>query len=113
MERQLKFNQLLPSTDVLLNRADVLHPTTAILHKIAAYCKQNNLLFLPKRFLIAEKLCMQKRYITAEDLFLELKKDNCPISISCVYLNLKTLAKANLLIVQTDKNGLTHYRIIP
>jgi len=113
MERQLKLNNPLSNVNAQIAALDLQNPANAFLNKIAGYCKQNNLLFSSKRLLIAEKLCNQNRFLTAEALFLALKNDRCPISISCVYMNLKTLVKANLVCSKTDKNGLTHYRAIP
>lgn len=82
-----------------------------LLMAINNYCRSNNMSFSEKRNVIALKLLEIGDYINPEMLWLMLKKERNPISIGCVYANLKLMRIADLAVASTEGGRITLYKI--
>jgi len=78
---------------------------------IKNYCRSNNMAFSEKRQVIALKLLEIGEFISPEVLWLMLKKESNPISIGCVYANLKVMKGADLAVTTTEGGRITLYKI--
>lgn len=82
-----------------------------ILKTINDYCRLKRLLFSEKRLWIAFKLLEVSDFIHPESLWLMLKEDNSPISIGCVYTNLKLMEAAGIAEAKNTGSRLILYKI--
>jgi Fe2+ or Zn2+ uptake regulation protein len=82
-----------------------------ILKTINDYCRLKRLFFSEKRLWIALKLLEIRDFIHPESLWLMLKEDKTPISIGCVYSNLKLMEAAGVAEAQSAGSRLILYKI--
>ncbi|RLJ75064.1 transcriptional repressor [Pedobacter alluvionis] len=82
-----------------------------LLKTINDYCKLKRLAFSEKRLRIAFKLMEVSDFIHPESLWLMLKEDKTPISIGCVYTNLKLMEAAGIAEAQSAGSRLILYKI--
>ncbi|WP_316843940.1 transcriptional repressor [Pedobacter psychrodurus] len=82
-----------------------------ILKTINDYCRLKRLLFSEKRLWIAFKLLEVSDFTHPESLWLMLKEDKMPISIGCVYSNLKLMEAAGIAEAQSAGSRLILYKI--
>ena len=82
-----------------------------LLKTIDDYCRLKRLSFSEKRLWIMFKLMEVSDFIHPESLWLMLKENKTPISIGCVYTNLKLMEAAGIAEAQSAGSRLTLYKI--
>jgi len=82
-----------------------------ILKTITDYCRLKRLLLSEKRIRIAFKLLEVSDFIHPETLWLMLREDKTPISIGCVYNNLKLMEAAGIAEALNTGSRLVLYKI--
>lgn len=99
------------TTNQWVNNTPVECYKERLIMAIKNYCRSNNMAFSEKRLVIALKLLEIGEFISPEVLWLMLKKESNPISIGCVYANLKLMKSADLAVTATEGGRITLYKI--
>jgi Fur family ferric uptake transcriptional regulator len=73
--------------------------------------KYSNLRVTKARKLILEKIIEVDRPISAEDIHESLKNNKEYINLSTIYRNLNALSDNNILIINTDLDGISYFQL--
>ncbi|MFR7353841.1 Fur family transcriptional regulator, partial [Anaerococcus obesiensis] len=73
--------------------------------------KQNKIRVTEKRKIILEKIIENDDPSSAEEILENLKEDNINMDLSTIYRNLNTLEEINLLLKNTNTDGISYFQL--
>ncbi|MDD7765925.1 MULTISPECIES: Fur family transcriptional regulator [Anaerococcus] len=73
--------------------------------------KRNKIRVTEKRKIILEKIIENDDPISAEEILEKLKEENINMDLSTIYRNLNTLEEINLLLKNTNTDGISYFQL--
>ncbi len=78
--------------------------------KIKRFCTDNGYVFTPQRKIVLQQLLLNKEFIEAEDLWLQILNANLRISLPSVYTVMRWLIRSGFAEQQSSRGRKQGYR---